>query len=309
MQIFISCEREDMYFASRLANDLHAAGAEVDVSGPTPPTPNSLLRSLRRLYTSVTESYSWEAQQVGRRMAYHWLVAVMSPHVFSSRHVQHEVDASLESPSASVVLIDALPYHKKYLPRDWIYLPCFDATRDYQSALSKLLQHVGLPAPQSPPTSVGQVVSPVQVPHAQSVRAQTSAALTVFVSYSHQDDNFVRRLISDLHTRGIGVWVDHERLKPGTADWDREIRRGISAAKGVIYVASEDAAASPYVGDELAVARDNHVVVYPLWARGSKWSSCAPLGWGRTQYIDAREGKYEAAVRALVASILGSVGR
>lgn len=310
MRIFISCERQDRDFAKRLAKDLRSARADASVS-------------TRSFWDDFARDYDYiERSRVAQRVAYHWLVGVLSQAVISAdygyytygihpnpTHVGKEIDYSLSSPSASVVLINALPYHKDHLPQGWRDLPCFDATRDYQAALAKLLQHVGLAVPQYPRSSAGQVVSPAQVPHAQSARTQTSAGLTLFVSYSHQDDNFARRLISDLHTQGIGVWIDHERLTPGTADWDREIRRGIGAAKGVIYVASEDAAASPYVSDELAVARDNHVVVYPLWARGGKWSSCAPLGWGRTQYIDAREGKYEAAVRALVASILGSVGR
>jgi hypothetical protein len=38
----------------------------------------------------------------------------------------------------------------------------------------------------------------------------------VFISYSHLDDEFVKRLRQDLASAGISVWIDHEGLQPGT---------------------------------------------------------------------------------------------
>lgn len=121
----------------------------------------------------------------------------------------------------------------------------------------------------------------------------------VFVSYSRDDTDIARRVVQALQAIGIAVWLDHDRLTPGTLDWEHEVRRAITASAGVIYVASEAAATSVFVRDELNIARDNQVHVYPLWARGSLWSSCAPLGWGQAQYADGRGDRLADALLAI----------
>jgi hypothetical protein len=135
------------------------------------------------------------------------------------------------------------------------------------------------------------------------VAAPPSRNVIVFVSYSRKDTAVVSRLVQDLQTVGIAAWIDSGHLTPGTPDWEREIRQAITGANGVVYVASEDAATSQYVRDELAIARDNNIPVYPVWVRGDKWSSCIPLGWGHTQFVDGRDGKYDGAVRAITATL------
>ncbi|HEY6411094.1 MAG TPA: hypothetical protein VIY29_26855, partial [Ktedonobacteraceae bacterium] len=73
--------------------------------------------------------------------------------------------------------------------------------------------------------------------------------------------------------------------------------------------ASEEARKSPYVKDELRLAHDvHHLPIYPLWVAGAQWINCIPLGWGGTQYIDARggEAQYQAALRQLIAALSGA---
>jgi len=42
----------------------------------------------------------------------------------------------------------------------------------------------------------------------------------------------------------------------------------------------------------LRLAHDvHHLPIYPLWVAGIQWINCIPLGWGGTQYIDARGGE------------------
>jgi len=131
----------------------------------------------------------------------------------------------------------------------------------------------------------------------------------VFISYSHANITFVHRLASDLQSNGITVWVDQSGLAPGTPDWETALRDAIGKAHAVILIASEEARKSPYVKDELRLAHDvHHLPIYPLWVAGTQWINSIPLGWGGTQYIDARggEAQYQAALHQLIAALSGA---
>ena len=127
----------------------------------------------------------------------------------------------------------------------------------------------------------------------------------VFVSYAHANEPLVRRLIADLKVRGINAWVDESRLEAGTPDWESALRVAISGAKAVILIASPDARASRYVKDELRIAEMYKRRIYPLWVAGAQWMDSIPIGWGGTQYIDARESGYFIAVDELAAALRG----
>lgn len=86
-------------------------------------------------------------------------------------------------------------------------------------------------------------------------------------------------------------------------------RARVRAAHAVILIASEDARKSPYVKDELRLAHDvHHLPIYPFWVTGAQWINCIPLGWGGTEYIDARgsEAQYQVALQRLIAVLSGA---
>ena len=68
----------------------------------------------------------------------------------------------------------------------------------------------------------------------------------------------------------------------------------------VVLVASPSARSSRYVKDELRIAEMYRRPVYRLWALGNAWMDAVPIGWGGTQYIDAREERYQEAIHELV---------
>jgi hypothetical protein len=134
-------------------------------------------------------------------------------------------------------------------------------------------------------------------------------ATHVFISYSRANISFAQRLVADLQRSGITVWVDQSGLQPGTPDWETALRDAIGKAHAVILIASEEARKSPYVKDELRLAHDiHHLPIYPFWVTGAQWMNCIPLGWGGTQYIDARggEAQYQAALQRLIAVLSGA---
>src|SRR6266516_758328 len=122
----------------------------------------------------------------------------------------------------------------------------------------------------------------------------------VFLSYARTDGSFVSQLQSDLQARGIPVWIDHEDIQPGTPDWEDSLRKAIRQASAVVLVASPSARSSRYVKDELRIAEMYRRAVDPLWAMGDEWMDAVPIGGGGTQYIDAREERYQEAIHELV---------
>ena len=100
----------------------------------------------------------------------------------------------------------------------------------------------------------------------------------VFVSYSHEDHNFVTRLRTDLQAHGIEMWVDKEGIQPGTPDWEQALRDAIHTAHAVLFIASPAARNSRYVKDELRIAEYYQRVVYPLWVAGNQWIEAVPIG-------------------------------
>lgn len=123
---------------------------------------------------------------------------------------------------------------------------------------------------------------------------------SVFISYSRQDAEFAFRVQAALAAVGIRTWVDQIEIMPGTADWEDMLRDAIKQSRALILIASPTSRKSLYVKDELQIARDSKCPVYPLWVLGEVWSDAIPLGWGQTQYIDARGTNEQPGLQKLV---------
>ena len=116
-------------------------------------------------------------------------------------------------------------------------------------------------------------------------RDDKSDGKQVFVAYSREDNDTVRRITTDLLNVGVKVWIDVMGLKPGTLDWEDDIRKAILESDAVLYMASPAARKSRYVRDELAIAH-NKVNIIPLWVDGTDYTNCVPMGFGSIQHID-----------------------
>jgi formylglycine-generating enzyme required for sulfatase activity len=127
--------------------------------------------------------------------------------------------------------------------------------------------------------------------------------MTLFISYSRQDEPILARLRADLSRAGAVIWIDHEQVTPGTPNWQLAIREGIEAAQAVVYLASPEAARSAYVLDEVSLARAKGRRVVPFWVRGEQWHDCAPLGFGMTQFADGRGERYAGGLRELLVAL------
>jgi uncharacterized protein YjbI with pentapeptide repeats len=76
---------------------------------------------------------------------------------------------------------------------------------------------------------------------------------TCFVSYSHDDQRFARRLYAALHKRGIRCWLDEKQMLPGD-DIHDQVDRGIKLWDRVLLCCSERALKSWWVDNEITKA-------------------------------------------------------
>ncbi len=85
----------------------------------------------------------------------------------------------------------------------------------------------------------------------------------VFVSYKHEEQDFVEMLIRQIQAAGFPVWVDTEQLRAGE-NWREAINYAIKDAFALILVISPESKASQYVTYEWAYAQGAGVKVIPL---------------------------------------------
>ncbi len=85
----------------------------------------------------------------------------------------------------------------------------------------------------------------------------------LFISYSRQDQAFVRRLYDALTARKHNVFVDWESI-PASAEWMREIQDAIVKSDAILFILSPDFAASQTCRTELALAEQNKKRLIPI---------------------------------------------
>src|ERR1051325_8301709 len=73
---------------------------------------------------------------------------------------------------------------------------------------------------------------------------------SIFVSHSHADREFARRLAAELRAAGVTVWIDEAFVSPGDPLRDH-LQRGLAEADCFGIVLSPDAIASEWVQYEL----------------------------------------------------------
>jgi hypothetical protein len=76
---------------------------------------------------------------------------------------------------------------------------------------------------------------------------------SVYLSYSHMDSEFARKLTADLRTAGVRVWVDESELKIGDA-FVEKMQKGIDEADYLAVLISPNSVNSTWVRRELELA-------------------------------------------------------
>lgn len=78
----------------------------------------------------------------------------------------------------------------------------------------------------------------------------------VFICYSHEDEDFVLKLATNLKSKGVHVWLDKWDIPHG-ANWPRTIEGALTNCASMLLILSPAAVASNEVQSEwLKVRKD-----------------------------------------------------
>ncbi|KPA17523.1 molecular chaperone Tir, partial [Candidatus Magnetomorum sp. HK-1] len=93
----------------------------------------------------------------------------------------------------------------------------------------------------------------------------------VFISYSHNDKNFVLKFAKHLRKKQISVWLD-ERIRSGNS-WKKEISDTIKFTDYLIWIASPDSIKSKMSQWETNLAQIEKKVILPIIYKQGKLPS------------------------------------
>jgi formylglycine-generating enzyme required for sulfatase activity len=124
----------------------------------------------------------------------------------------------------------------------------------------------------------------------------------IFISYSRQDQLFVRRLATDLESLGADIWLDVDDIPVGMK-WSTAIQEGLDSTEVMIVVVSPYSMSSKNVEDEWQYFQDHKKPIVLVLLEPSRMH----FQLSRIQYIDFHTKLYDDALRMLH-SHLGEIG-
>jgi hypothetical protein len=120
-----------------------------------------------------------------------------------------------------------------------------------------------------------------------------------FISYSHADRSFARRLHDTLQGRGIRCWLDEHELLPGDEIYTA-VDRGIRVWDKVLLCGSKDSLTSWWVDNEIKIAFDKE---QRLWReRGKEVLALIPLNLDNYLFSGEWESGLATQVKARLAA-------
>ena len=119
----------------------------------------------------------------------------------------------------------------------------------------------------------------------------------VFLSYSRRDEEIMRLIAKFLRSQGIKVWVDNEKLIPGTPVWEDEVENAVRDAVAIVVILSPDSKGSEWVKREMTLADQHQKRIFPVLVRGDENTSIS-LRLINRQFVDLRENM-ESGLKSL----------
>jgi hypothetical protein len=107
--------------------------------------------------------------------------------------------------------------------------------------------------------------------------------MSIFISYSRQDQAYVNKLVQALKKQGLPVWLD-DQIDYGDT-WPRVIEENLKKSQVFLLVMSPRSRNSHWVNCELNLALELKKPIFPLLLEGSRW-----LEVGIIQIVDVQGG-------------------
>jgi hypothetical protein len=126
-----------------------------------------------------------------------------------------------------------------------------------------------------------------------------------FISYSHADKPFGRRLHDALQARGVRCWRDEHQLLPGD-DIYHEVDRGIRLWDKTLLCCSENSLKSWWVDNEIGAAFEKEQQL--MKDRGAKVQVLVPLNLDGHLFSDEWKSGYQAQVKRRLAADFTDIG-
>ena len=119
-------------------------------------------------------------------------------------------------------------------------------------------------------------------------------AKKIFISYSHQNKDFVQNLVDQLEKDGNIVWWDFESIQGGLI-WQKEIEKAIKFCQYFIVVLTPNSVNSDWVMNEITYALQEEKQIIPLYLQECE----IPLSIIQIQYIDFVQSSQREALQEL----------
>jgi TolB-like protein len=124
----------------------------------------------------------------------------------------------------------------------------------------------------------------------------------VFISYASQDASVAEAACKALEQAGVTCWIAPRDVTPGTFYAD-EIVHALDAAKALVLILSENAAASPHVLREVERAASKRLSVVSLRIDQAPLPAGLEYFLNTSQWLDASGGDPNRAMPKLVAAV------
>ena len=137
------------------------------------------------------------------------------------------------------------------------------------------------------------------ITYISSLTAEALEFYSCFISYSHADASFARRLHDALQGRGIRCWLDEHALLPGDKIYT-EVDRGIRLWDKILLCCSKNSLRSWWVDNEIKIAFDKE---QHLWRkRGKEVLALIPLNLDDYLFTDQWQSGLATEVKARMAA-------
>jgi hypothetical protein len=137
------------------------------------------------------------------------------------------------------------------------------------------------------------------IEYIHSLTAQAIEFYSCFISYSHKDRSFAKRIHDTLQGRGIRCWLDEHEIVPGQNIY-AEVDRGIRLWDKILLCASRHSLTSWWVDREVTTAMEKE---QRLWKeRGAETLALIPLNLDGFIFADEWKSGNAAEIRKRLAA-------